>query len=571
MKNLYFVVILVFLSLLTSCSREEVMHSAEESDRVCIFPEFFEGTAVTRAQIHIAATHKLRCIIEVWTKEASPVLVYRDEVAVEAGVIPPFEFKLTEGDYDCLMWADFIEKGAQAAPVTSGDVTYTHFEEIYYNTSDLHRVSIIDEKAENLFDTDLCDAFFAQLELKKEDKGMSEKLKLGRPFAKLTVKEKDVEKFAELKKLRVIYEIPRSFDVSAGEPADEMMDAVLEKEFGEEDDSGVLFSNYIFAPSSPGGKALGTMTFSFATKSKLACEVAAGSVVIRRNEKVTASGNLIAEGMVEPDPEPDRDPLVGDYFFTDGTWSAELTEENKDKCVGIVYAVGLQRGDNIDNYGLDAAGKTILGYVMALNNINTSSMELINNVHSVSGRPYLYRHDVKTKTVEKGIEFFEPVSPDKTNFTGYTKTCQLLSSSQFTSHSNDWSYPVLQVLTVWRAKNAPVVKNASEWYIPSIAQIYAAAGGCYGVESVSGYPAVGKIAALNTAFNAAISKGIAEAFTTNASAGYFVYTSCINSQAATGPGPCFVQINRDGTSIKPKEYDAKGAQGVVRPMLTIIK
>lgn len=571
MKNLYFIITIFFLSLLASCSREEVMNSAEENNRVCIFPEFSEDAVTTRAQINIAATHKLRCIIEIWTKETSPVLVYRDEVAIEAGAIPPFEFALKEGDYTCLMWADFIEKGAGTAPVTSGDVTYNHFEELYYNTSDLHKVSIMNEKAANLFDTDLCDAFFAQLELKKEDKGMSEKLKLTRPFSKLIVKEKDAGKFAELKKLRAFYEVPRSFDVSIGEPTSEMMNTVLEKEFGKEDDSRVLFTHYIFAPSSPGGKALGAVTLSFTTKGKLDCEVAAGSIIIKRNEKVNASGNLIAEGTVDPDPdpEPDRDPLVGDYFFTDGTWSAELTEANKNECVGIVYATGVQTGDNINNYGTDTAGKTILGYVMALKNINTSSMGLTNNMHSVSGRPYLYRH--AGGTVEAGIELFELIRPDKTNFTGYTKTNELLNSRQFTGHSTDWSYPVLQVLTAWKATDAPVVGNASEWYIPSIAQIYAAAGGCYGVVSVSGYPAIDKVAALNTAFNNAISKGIAEAFTTNTGAGYYVYTSCLDSQTATGPGPCFVQINKDGTSIKPKEHDAKGAQGVVRPMLTIIK
>lgn len=571
MKNFYFIITVCFLHLLTSCSREEVMNSAEESNsRVCIFPELAEDATATRAQINIAATHKLRCILEVWTKEDSPERVYRDEVAVEAGAIPPFEFALKTGDYNCLMWADFIVKETTASPVTSESITYNHFEDIYYDTSDLHRIAIKHENAETLFDTDLCDAFFAQLELKKEDKGMSENLRLARPFSKLIVKEKDTEKFSELEKLRAFYDVPRSFNVSIGEPTGETMTAVFEKNFEDSDDSQVLFTNYIFATSSPGGKALGAMTLSFTTNSKLDCEVAAGSVILKRNEKVYASGKLIAEGTVipDPEPEPDRDPIVGDYFFVDGTWSANLTDENKDKCVGIVYAVGVQEGDNIDNYGADAKGKSILGYVMALNNISTASMGLTNNMHGVSGRPYLYRHS--GGTVE-GIQLFDPIKPDKTNFTGYTKTNELLNSELFKGHSTDWSYPALQVLTTWRANGVPVMENASEWYIPSIAQLYAAAGGCYGVASVSGYPAVDKVNALNTAFNDAISAGVAEAFTSNSGAGYYVYTSCINTQETTGPGPCFVQINKDGSSIKPKEHDAKGAQGVIRPMLTIIK
>lgn len=572
MKNFYFIITVCFLNLLTSCSREEVMNSAEEnSNRVCIFPVLSEDVAATRTQINIAATHKLRCILEVWTKEDSPERVYRDEVTVEAGAIPPFEFALKSGDYNCLMWADFIVKDAAASQVTSGDIAYNHFEDTYFDTSDLHRIAIKEETADPFFDTDLCDAFFAQLELKKEDKGMSENLRLARPFSKLIVKEKDEEKFGELKKLRVFYDVPRSFNVSIGEPTGETMTAVHEKNFEGGDDSQVLFTNYIFAPSSPVGKALGAMTISFITNSKLDCEVAAGSIILKRNEKVYASGKLITEGTVDPDPdpEPDRDPIVGDYFFSDGTWSTELTDENKDKCVGIVYAVGAQTGDNINNYGANATGKTILGYVMALENIDTKPMGLTNNVHSVSGRPYLYRHSAGT--VEDGILLFDPIKPDKANFTGFTKTNELLNSAPFNGHSTDWSYPALQVLTSWKANGAPVAENASEWYIPSIAQLYAAAGGCYGVASVSGYPAVDKVNALNAAFNNAISAGIAEAFTTNTGAGYYVYTSCINTQKITGPGPCFVQINKDGSSIKPKEHDAKSAQGVIRPMLTIIK
>ena len=572
MKNLFLIIGVIFTTLLTSCSKEEIMNSMEENERVCIFADFPEDVAATRAQINIDATHKLRCIIEVWTKEISPALVHREEIAVEAGSIPPFEFDLKAGDYNCLLWADFIKRDATATSVTSEEVTYEHFEELYYDTSNLHKVSIKHAEAENLFDTDLCDAFFAQLELKKEEHGISKQLKLARPFSKLIVKEKDTEKFSELKKLKVIYEVPKGFNVFVGEPTGEVINAIHEKTFEAGDTSQLLFTNYIFTSSSPAGTSLGSMMLSFTAKSKIDSEVAAGSIVLKRNEKVNASGNLIMEGTVspeEPDPEPGRNPLVGDFFFIDGTWDSELTAENVAKCSGIVYAIGLQPGDDIANYGETAAGKEILGYVMALKNINTSAMKLVNNTHGVSGRPYLYKHT--GGTVDGGVVLFDPITPDKTNFTGYTKTNELLNSTQFAGHATDWSYPALQVLTTWRTSTAPTVNNTSEWYIPSIAQLYAAAGGCYGVASVSGYPAVDKIDALNAAFNKAISMGAAEAFTAHAGAGYYVYTSCLNTQKATGPGPCFVQINKDGTSIKPKEHDAKAAQGVIRPMLTIIK
>lgn len=126
---------------------------------------------------------------------------------------------------------------------------------------------------------------------------------------------------------------------------------------------------------------------------------------------------------------------------------------------------------------------------MALKNIQTGDMGMKDGVHGISGRPYFYLHE--EKNLVSTISLFSSVKPDKTNFTGYSKTKELLENSFFQEHQNDWSYPALQVFTTWNNKKNEV-RNASKWYIPSVAQLYAAAGGCYGVESKSGYPAVKK-------------------------------------------------------------------------------
>lgn len=194
MKKLYFIITLLFTVLLASCSQEEPVNGETDNSRVSISAELPGDIAATRAQITIPTTHKLRCIIEVWTKSDSPFLKYREEIAVAAGTVPTFDFPLRPGDYTCLMWADFIAADATVSEVTSVDgVTYTHFEDTYYDTSNLHQLTVKDEFASNLFDTDLCDGFYAKLEVKKNAAAVNESMKLKRPFAKLIVQETDAE------------------------------------------------------------------------------------------------------------------------------------------------------------------------------------------------------------------------------------------------------------------------------------------------------------------------------------------------------------------------------------------
>lgn len=574
MKKLYFIITLLFTVLLASCSQEEPVNGETDNSRVSISAELPGDIAATRAQITIPTTHKLRCIIEVWTKSDSPFLKYREEIAVAAGTVPTFDFPLRPGDYTCLMWADFIAADAAVSEVTSVDgVTYTHFEDTYYDTSNLHQLTVKDEFASNLFDTDLCDGFYAKLEVKKNAAAVNESMKLKRPFAKLIVQETDAEKFATLTGLTVSFEMPKTFSVATGEPGAEMLTAKYSKELAPSNEtSQKLFGGYLFVPSI--GLDLGSVTIKFVTAAgSMNCEVEEGDIKLTRNQRMLASGNLMVGGALEPDPDPEPEPdlelKIGDYFFIDGTWSSELTEENKADCVGIVYAVGAQTGDDISLYGDAFQGKSIKGYVMALKNIVMNSADKLLNVHDVSGRPYFYLHEEQIINGKgKGvlvptIGLFPSSKPDKTNFTGYSKTKELLGSDLFQSHQEDWNYPALQVFSSWKGAEA---SNASEWYIPSVAQLYAAAGGCYGVESKSGYPAVEKIEALNTAFENAG----AEPFTGNTGKGYYVYTSCLNSQK-DGIGPCLVQINKSGSEIAPKEHPANGAQGVIRPFLTIIK
>ena len=57
-------------------------------------------------------------------------------------------------------------------------------------------------------------------------------------------------------------------------------------------------------------------------------------------------------------------PEVGDYYYSDGTWSADYKAGSNPACIGVVFQVGAGTGGKVDYYG----GKVgcIHGYVVAL-------------------------------------------------------------------------------------------------------------------------------------------------------------------------------------------------------------
>lgn len=576
MKKLYYILTLTFVTLLAACSQEEMVNKETEDNQVCISAELPADIAATRVQIAVPADYKLRCIIEVWTKSTSPTLKYRQEVAVAGGELPTFDFGLRPGDYSCLMWADFIKKNAVTSEVTSEDVTYTHFEDTFYDTSDLHAVSIKEGATDHLFDTDLCDGFYATLDIKKNATAVQQTMKMKRPFAKLIVKENDVDKFASLTGMTVECQLPKTFSVATGEPTTEMVTAMYDKTFQPGDDTQVLFTSYVFVPSS--GLSMESFILSFDTDAgKSRCEIPAESINLKRNQQLVAAGKLMGGGTVEPEPEPSDDPQIGDYFFIDGTWSSELTDKNKDNCVGIVYAVGVQEGDNIDNY-LNVKGKQIRGYVMSLKSTGIpngifSNIEEPSFVKTGTNRCFFYMQksggggkDDAVQVLSKGGD------PDWTKRDGAKATRKLLTSSPYNDAVEPKHYSALYVFEKWR-ENVTNPANASEWYLPASGQLYEAVGKCYGFIPQKDEDIAAKAWTINsndvlkTALNNAITAGIAEDFPTNGnSKGYYIYTSTLGRDAM----PMSIQVGKEQVTMLYPKPNYK-TDGLIRPFLTIIK
>lgn len=539
------------LLLFIACSKEENTNMAETDRLVRVSAKLPDKNVSTRAVISIPESHRLRSIIEVRSISTEAV-VYREEKIVNSGGVDvSFEFKLPDGNYECLLWTDMISNNASEETLTSGNCSYLHYEDMYYNTTDLRKVMIWGD-GQQVVDTDLCDAFCARTELKKGEGKAQYNLKLIRPFSKLSLKENDVTQFSLLGKMNVVYEIPAGFNISTGEPLDEVLSIEYEKIFEAGNVSQELFTTYVFASSSVEGKGMNDISFEFHMEdgTRIDRVITKNTVYAKRNTLINVNGNLIKENEITIEPE------VGYFFFKDGTWGADLTEENKGQCVGIIYAVGEQKGDNIANYGIENAKKKIIGYVVAMANISIDDYTNVIGESITSGRPHFYNNDLEGHSDKR---FTAPEEIDRYSYNGYTETEKLLLSSIYTTSPE--MYISLYILADWRKKNK--VLNASDWYIPSIRQLMTVLGKFEGHFACGeAFPEVVKddkiVVALDKAKQVGIDAGLNDRRTLN-----------ITISSSDG-NP--VEVERRNNALKSYKEDRTGWFAAhIRPVLTILK
>lgn len=370
---------LVCMGLLAfSCSDDENNNGGMDAGQVrisAILPGDFIMT-----DTRVALPYKLRCILEVRSKDATTKLACREEVVIESATGAEslsFDFALPAGSYDCLMWADYID---------------TDGVDKYYNTSDLKNITVKD--GTNLINNKACDAFFYNGEIhKEEDKALQQEVRLVRPFAKVSVLEKNLKEFNLLKGLAVSYEASMAFDVSTGKVLEGTTSIVnyTNTDFNPEVVAdGTLFSAYFFTNEE--SQKLGEINLNFTTDLGVQNVVVPQIVPLLRNQHIKVSGNMMNES---PDPDNEFEisfevevedwgtsnqdivaaevkPKVGDFFYADGSYSSVYLKDETNPCIGIVFAVAHDGGkaadDKPENY-IDNTGKQkiqkVRGWVVA--------------------------------------------------------------------------------------------------------------------------------------------------------------------------------------------------------------
>lgn len=537
-KNLFYLLaVTLFMGLFASCSQEETPGLSEgKSKLVSISAQLPVEFAKTRA-LPTANGHQLRCILEVWSQEATPSLIYRSEkLGADAnGDKISFEFSLDAGNYDCLMWADFI--------ATDAALIGERYADKYYNTSDLKKVTIKD--ASLLYNSDACDAFFASQVLEKNDTQEMQTFDatLRRPFAKLIVSEKKKANFDLCKTVSVSHKVAESFNVAEGEASTTTVTSILADvaPIGAGDADLRLFSCYAFADADGALKEI-ALTFKDAEGKELRSTAIPAGVAFLRNHQTKAKGHLVVEltsnttvdvGVSEGwepditddvnpvDPTPGvEDPKVGSFYYSDGKFS-EILDESK-TCVGVIFALGAGNGDAVANYGDKLT--EIKGYVMAVK--NTAKL----NLYSIAALPEA------TNLVSEASQYV-----------GYKSTSLFQTRSDYSAEEN---FKILKDIK----SNFTDVAGTSGWYIPAGGQITDILTSYYTAES-----------AFSKAVSALIEKGIATSFEVTHSSNTTGYiSSTIND---TG-NAYRLTLDNITYAITPKIAGKASDAGFVRPVFT---
>lgn len=542
-KNFFYLAVTLFMALFASCSQEEAPSTLGSKSKLVSISAQLPTEGVKTRALPTANDHDLRCILEIWSTGNNPELMYRDEKldldAVDNKI--SFEFALEPGDYKFLMWADFVATG-------TGQVN-GHYADKFYDTNDLKNITLKD--ASLLYNTDACDAFFAAQEFTKTEDIESFDATLKRPFAKIIVSEKNKTNFEKCAKVSVSHKVPQGFNVEDGSVSTTLIPATLSEAaaLGKGNTDLKLFSYYVFA--APADDALGEikLTFKDVSDTELRSTAIPAGVSVIRNRCTQAKGHLVAEatnnGKVdvgfddewtsnEENIEPTDPTLameVGDYYYSDGTWSATLNGEKT--CIGVVYAVDAQNGEKASDYDGDYA--RIKGYVMALE--STARLEFC------------------SKEMYGTIDFTDL----ELNKKGNKNTKDIFADNRYTQYSD--KFPVLEAFITFKEQTM-VPSNSSGWYIPSIEQL---------IDMTTSYFGEGENAKNDKFATAVDAIEGANLFVNSTTTGRYLLSSSI-----TNSGLHVILLTGSVLSTSQKvqailNSNKAGVQGQIRPILTVLE
>lgn len=303
MKKMSLLLGIVGVMVLVACHRHrtECMRLDEEETvtlRVDL-PDDIRFQTATRALPEIPAGYALRCVLEVWDEMKSVLLRRYEEVALSGKAQKGFEFsfELPVGVYECLFWADYVIAGT--GDTRTEPNVYTHYPDNYYATDGEEGLKAVALRREFYeLNTTLRDAFSGKYVLNKtaEAAVLPAISPLTRPFAQLTLVEKNAERFEWCKTLGVEYDVPEFFDVSAKTASGNfrVVRTELKPLGGEVEQGRVLLYDYVFCPES---STFGEILLSFEAKDgrKLSPLTLPADIPLQRNCRTNAVGTLIVE------------------------------------------------------------------------------------------------------------------------------------------------------------------------------------------------------------------------------------------------------------------------------------
>lgn len=151
---------------------------------------------------------------------------------------------------------------------------------------------------------------------------------------------------------------------------------------------------------------------------------------------------------------------VGDYYYSDGTYSSDLNSEKTP--IGIVFYVGHHQYDASDYSDTGIGQAKCKGYVVALEDATNSECTWGNSYEAIGNHP----------VENDGSPFDNYHNPDK-DWSGFAYTQAIVSKAggeEYLDGSN--IYPATYYATVSYEGKIAAPAGSSGWFLPSIGQIY---------------------------------------------------------------------------------------------------
>lgn len=446
---------------LFSCSQEDLSGNASQSDQpVTVTVQLPDNVAGRASSRYIPSAsddaHQLRCILYVTNSDGS--WSERIEKVESEAVGETFSFTFTPqdaNDYKCTFWADFIEDDA----AVTGDGNEKKYADLYYNTQSLPAVTYNTGVTTDgsLFNNEDCDAYCGTIA-----NGAALSVELKRPFAKVSFEDKGTTASSASSISVSGYGVYGGFNIETNEVV-ETETLISGTDIEPVKTDNVFFYNYLFVGNKnelPDGNKQFSLTVDGTTKT-----ISTENITLTSNTKVSgsfdwgsASGSdkiTVTVDFNDTWIDPNA-PKAGDYYYSDGTWSATLISGKT--AIGVVFAVkgdgSAIDSDMVDNYSsVKFKDNAIHGWVVSLKEI-TPTPRFASSSNGQKGVTVSSITGVNTETTD--IKGYANCSAWKSNTLADEAVYTALLKAE--SYAADYSATLS-------------VTGTSGWYIGAIAQM----------------------------------------------------------------------------------------------------
>lgn len=461
-KGILFPVLALGMGLF-SCSQKDLGNSALQAGQPITVTVKLPDDAVNKAASRYIPSasddqHQLRCILLVTNSDNSTIRI--EKLASEANG-DTFSYTFTPKDasnYKCAFWADFIDADADV----TGEGNDKKYADLYYDTQNLPSVSYNTGVTTDgsLFNNDDCDAYCGTIA-----NGAALSVELKRPFAKVSFEDKGTTASSASLISVSGYGVYGGFNIETNEVV-ETETLISGTDIEPVKTDNVFFYNYLFVGNKnelPDGDKQFSLTVDGTTKT-----ISTENITLTSNTKVSGSfdwGSASGSDKITVrvdfndtwiDPNAPKAPKAGDYYYSDGTWSARLNSEKT--AIGVVFAV---KGDGsaidsdvVTNYSsVTFKDNVIHGWVVSLKEI-TPTPRFASSSDGQNGVTVSSITGVNTETTD--IKGYANCSAWKSNILADEAVYTALLKAE--SYAADYSATL-------------PVTGTSGWYIGAIAQM----------------------------------------------------------------------------------------------------